>query len=307
MSKSKGNVVDPHSIIAKYGVDPLRYFLLRDGSLHHDGGQPRTFLSLPQPHSSLSLSLKITPRSVWLPRRTRTSLTPWGTYSRGSVPQGSTPGDLDSVFTPTSSPLSTTLPVSQNAGQATKILHWSAVCRTCQVKISLLIIMVLKGGSVVSCLMRSFKLTDVVRERYDSFDFNGGIAAVMKTCHQVNSSTFISQISRIQFSPSSTVQANIFIDRHAPWELVRVPDQLSWLQTVLSVAVETVRLGSILLYPVIPTSAREILQRIGFEQDLNLKSDASLGCLLTSAEGVKRFNETNHLSFGSSPVFTRLK
>ena len=102
-------------------------------------------------------------------------------------------------------------------------------------------------------------------------------------------------------------QANVFIDRHAPWELVRVPDQHAWLQTVLSVAVETLRLCSILLFPVIPTSSRNVLQRIGFEQDLNLKSDASLQCLLTSEEGVKRFNETNVQSLGAPPIFSRLK
>ena len=39
MSKSKGNVVDPFEQMSKFGVDPLRYFLLRDGNLSHDGGQ----------------------------------------------------------------------------------------------------------------------------------------------------------------------------------------------------------------------------------------------------------------------------
>ena len=99
----------------------------------------------------------------------------------------------------------------------------------------------------------------------------------------------------------------MFIDRHAPWELVHVPDQHEWLQTVLAVVMETVRLGSILLYPVIPTSAREILRRIGFEHDLNLKSDNSLRCLLTSEDGVKHFNNTNRISFDTPPIFTRLK
>lgn len=37
MSKSLGNVVDPHQIIDKYGVDALRYFLLREVSFGNDG------------------------------------------------------------------------------------------------------------------------------------------------------------------------------------------------------------------------------------------------------------------------------
>ena len=38
MSKSKGNVVDPFEQMSKFGVDPLRFFLLREGSLQQDGG-----------------------------------------------------------------------------------------------------------------------------------------------------------------------------------------------------------------------------------------------------------------------------
>ncbi|MDO4254271.1 MAG: methionine--tRNA ligase [Kocuria sp.] len=43
MSKSVGNVIDPHALIREYGLDPLRFFLLRevpfgqDGSYSHDG------------------------------------------------------------------------------------------------------------------------------------------------------------------------------------------------------------------------------------------------------------------------------
>lgn len=37
MSKSKGNIVDPESVAAAYGLDPFRYFLLRDAPFGEDG------------------------------------------------------------------------------------------------------------------------------------------------------------------------------------------------------------------------------------------------------------------------------
>jgi methionyl-tRNA synthetase len=36
MSKSIGNVVDPFDAVQRWGDDPLRYFLMRNGSLHRD-------------------------------------------------------------------------------------------------------------------------------------------------------------------------------------------------------------------------------------------------------------------------------
>jgi len=44
MSKSKGNVVDPIALIEEFGVDPIRYFLLREISFGQDGNFNRQAL-----------------------------------------------------------------------------------------------------------------------------------------------------------------------------------------------------------------------------------------------------------------------
>jgi methionyl-tRNA synthetase len=38
MSKSRGNVVEPLAAMERFGVDTMRYYLLRDGGLADDGG-----------------------------------------------------------------------------------------------------------------------------------------------------------------------------------------------------------------------------------------------------------------------------
>ncbi len=40
MSKSKGNVVDPYVLAEKFGVDALRFFLLRSFPFGSDGKKP---------------------------------------------------------------------------------------------------------------------------------------------------------------------------------------------------------------------------------------------------------------------------
>jgi methionyl-tRNA synthetase len=46
MSKSKGNVVDPNVLISKFGLDAVRYFLLREGGLADDSDFSEELLTL---------------------------------------------------------------------------------------------------------------------------------------------------------------------------------------------------------------------------------------------------------------------
>ena len=57
--------------------------------------------------------------------------------------------------------------------------------------------------------------------------------------------------------------ANLFIADTQPWALAKDPAQADRLTTVLAEAAEAVRIASLLLLPVMPTAAAEILRRVG--------------------------------------------
>ncbi|KAL0175602.1 hypothetical protein M9458_027932 [Cirrhinus mrigala] len=57
---------------------------------------------------------------------------------------------------------------------------------------------------------------------------------------------------------------NGFVQRHAPWKLDRkVPEDQQWLDTILHVSLECLRMYGILLQPVVPGLADKILSRLG--------------------------------------------
>ena len=57
--------------------------------------------------------------------------------------------------------------------------------------------------------------------------------------------------------------ANLFIAETQPWALAKDESQADRLTGVLSESAEAVRVAALLLLPVMPTSAREILRRVG--------------------------------------------
>nr|XP_021329980.1 methionine--tRNA ligase, mitochondrial [Danio rerio]XP_021336827.1 methionine--tRNA ligase, mitochondrial [Danio rerio]XP_694935.3 methionine--tRNA ligase, mitochondrial [Danio rerio] len=57
---------------------------------------------------------------------------------------------------------------------------------------------------------------------------------------------------------------NGFVQRHAPWKLDRNnPEEQQWLDTILHVSLECLRIYGILLQPVVPDLADKILSRLG--------------------------------------------
>ena len=71
--------------------------------------------------------------------------------------------------------------------------------------------------------------------------------------------------------------ANEFIAETAPWTLARSPDTAGQLDQVLGDIVEAVRIAALLLLPIMPRAAAEILRRMGEDRpaaDLRLDPDA---------------------------------
>ncbi|XP_071798311.1 methionine--tRNA ligase, mitochondrial-like [Asterias amurensis] len=96
-------------------------------------------------------------------------------------------------------------------------------------------------------------------------------------------------------------QANAFIQRHEPWYLIKNKDQEPWLETVLYVAMETLRICGILMQPVIPEMAERLLCRLGVEEsDRTLKD---LECF----QGMQRVIESRPLGEDTGVLFSRLQ
>lgn len=55
---------------------------------------------------------------------------------------------------------------------------------------------------------------------------------------------------------------NVFVQRHQPWLLCKEPGKLPLLQNVLHIIMETLRVAGILLQPVVPSLADNILKRL---------------------------------------------
>ena len=61
------------------------------------------------------------------------------------------------------------------------------------------------------------------------------------------------------------LQTNRLLEHHKPWSLVNDPTCYPHLETVLAVAMESLRLSAVLLSPVLPQTSATILTRLGLD------------------------------------------
>ena len=101
-------------------------------------------------------------------------------------------------------------------------------------------------------------------------------------------------------------QTNQFIDRHEPWHLVKDPSQWAHLHLVLATALESVRLCSCLLRPVIPDSTELVLKRLGLskKEGREFPSLSDLDCQLGQIDTMYQMQRNVHV--GGKPLFTKI-
>ncbi|NWX36456.1 SYMM protein, partial [Notiomystis cincta] len=194
MSKSLGNVVDPGACMGRYGVDGLRYFLLRQGVPERDCDfyEEKVEKLL---NSELADAL-----GGLLNRSTAPSINPSNTYPRFSEP---------------------CFPKAPDSAEA-------------------------KGAGRASA------------EDYEL------VAAVASLPAQVDGYFESFQIYKaLECITQCVRQTNGFFQRHRPWQLDRRDaGEQRWLDTVLHVTLECLRVYGTLLQPVVPQAAGRLLARL---------------------------------------------
>lgn len=183
MSKSKGNVVDPAVLCGRYGVDAVRYFLMRDIPFGTDGVFTNEAL-IKRINFDLANDLgNLLSRTVAMIDK----------YFKGLLPADRVEGNID------------------------------------------------------------IELISIARATVHEYENN------------MNNFRFSSALSKVWLLIS---RCNKYIDETMPWELGKISGQEARLATVLYNLCESLRVISILLSPIMPSTSDEIQKQIGAEKSL---------------------------------------
>ena len=92
-----------------------------------------------------------------------------------------------------------------------------------------------------------FYLAATVGEHYENLHFYQGLNSIM----------------------SYLRWANVLVQNHEPWKLVKsdTAEDTAYRKTVIHMALETLRVGGVLLQPVIPKLSQMLLDRLGIPED----------------------------------------